>query len=384
MNGNDVDIAIVGGSLVGACLARALAPRWRVALIEPKPPLIPASREGFDQRVYAISPGNRDYLRGLGAWPSAVDSATAIRKMWVAGDGSSHIAFDALDLAADELATIVENRQLQAAMWQSLPDTVLCLPHAVHQAKFLADNVDLTLGNQQLLRCQLAVAADGANSPLRESAGITFRRQPYHQHGVVANFTTARAHSGTARQWFRHDGILAWLPLPGQRVSMVWSCSDALAQELLSLSLSELAQRVAAAGSHALGDMTTITSPAAFPLALGSASTMIAPRLALVGDAAHTIHPLAGQGVNLGFGDARELAAVLSPARVSDPGAAEYLSTYQRHRAEEVFTMQSLCDGLQKLFASPDPLLTSLRNIGLNLTDSAGPIKRRLMQHAFK
>ncbi|GAB3264188.1 UbiH/UbiF family hydroxylase [Chitinimonas naiadis] len=380
----DFDVVIVGGGLVGASLALALAPQWRVAVVERALPGTPSlAPDDWDQRIYAVSPGSQAFLSDIGAWPPARQGR--IREMDVRGDAGGAIHFDALELASEQLAATVENRLLQHTLWQRLQGQVsLLAPAVIEQIRFDADHVHMTLADGQALRARLAIAADGANSWVREQAGIAFTRQPYQQKGVVANFRCERDHGDIARQWFRRDGILAWLPLAAQRLSMVWSADDALADELLGLPAAALASRVAAAGGRALGDFELIGTPAAFPLSLGRAERVIGPRLALIGDAAHTIHPLAGQGVNLGFGDAKALSELLLAAPGRDPGDALLLQRYARARAEAVLTMQTVCDGLQKMFASTHPLLGSLRNLGLRLTDHAGPVKRAMMRQAFR
>lgn len=384
MSEHDFDIAIVGGGLVGASLALALAPHWRVALLERTPAPQPSHAEqDWDNRVYAISPGSQHFLRRIGGWPPVRPGW--IRKMDVRGDGGGALGFDALDLAVDALAATVENRSLQASLWQALAGqvSILC-PAQLQSVQFSSDAVSLQRADGATVRARLAVAADGAQSWLREQAGIAFQRQPYQQRGVVANFHCERPHGDIARQWFRADGILAYLPLPGNRISIVWSTDDAQAEALLVLAPAELAAKVAAAGGHALGALEVITPAAAFPLALGRAERVWAPRLALIGDAAHTIHPLAGQGVNLGFGDASVLADILNQAPGRDPADPALLARYARSRAEDVLRMQTVCDGLQKLFSPQRPKLGLLRNLGLNLVDHAGPLKRLLMQQAFR
>lgn len=380
----EVDITIVGGGLVGASLALALAPRWRVCLLELAVPTPPPDDACFDQRVYAVSPGSRAFIDSIGGWQVPAQRLGPVQAMDVRGDAGGAIYFDALELATDELAVIVENRALQWSLWQALPASVTVIASAAKEVHFGEDAVTLQLADGRHIRSRLAVAADGANSWLRKAAGIAFTRHPYPQLGVVGNFSTTRPHVGVARQWFRDDGILAWLPLSGNKVSMVWSCEAALADELKALAPEALAQRVADAGGNSLGDMQAMTPLAAFPLAFGRAAQTTGARLALVGDAAHTIHPLAGQGVNLGFGDAKALAALLTSPDTLDPGSARLLSHYARQRAEEVLAMQLVCDGLQKLFSCNYPGVAGLRNMGLNAANWLGPIKRQMMQQAFR
>jgi ubiquinone biosynthesis UbiH/UbiF/VisC/COQ6 family hydroxylase len=233
----------------------------------------------------------------------------------------------------------------------------------------------------------LVIGADGAHSFVRDTAGMATHETPYGQSGVVANFACGFAHRSVATQWFRDDGVLAWLPLPGDRISMVWSTPQACADELLSLNAEALCERVAAAGGAAAGALRLITPPAAFPLCSLRAESLIAGRVALVGDAAHVLHPLAGQGVNLGFGDAETLAAVLVGAaaggtRAVDPGSRSLLRRYERARAEDILAMRWMTDGLARLFGSRAPGARPLRNLGLSLVDRLPLLKGMLVTHA--
>jgi 2-polyprenylphenol 6-hydroxylase len=219
---------------------------------------------------------------------------------------------------------------------------------------------------------------------VRSEAGIAREPQSYGQTAIVANFAAERAHRGRAFQWFVEGaGVLAWLPLPGRRISIVWSAPDALAQELLALDAATLSARVGAAGGAVLGELTLITPPAAFPLSFLRLSSVVGHRLALVGDAAHGVHPLAGQGVNLGFGDAATLAEVLGArGPVADAGAPILLERYARKRALPVLSMQIVTDGLVRLFAPP--ALKLLRNRGMRFVGSLATVRRLLAQPALR
>jgi 2-polyprenylphenol 6-hydroxylase len=244
----------------------------------------------------------------------------------------------------------------------------------------------LVLANGEALSARLIVGADGIRSWVRSAAGLVAMPKPYGQTAVVAHFACERAHHGAARQWFRADGgVLAWLPLPERRVSMVWSAPDALAEALLALAPAELAARVAAAGSNVLGEFTPLGPASGFPLQFLRLPTSVAHRLALVGDAAHGLHPLAGQGVNLGFGDAEALSGVLAErGPVDDPGAPALLTRYARRRAEPVLAMQAVTDGLARLFGTRMPWVRVLRNFGLSAVDRLPVVKRALAQPALR
>jgi ubiquinone biosynthesis UbiH/UbiF/VisC/COQ6 family hydroxylase len=317
---------------------------------------------------------------------------TAIEAMNVTGDAGARLGFSAYDLGERALAWVVEERALRAAL---LPAVYEAGVTVIGNAPFVglewsAEEARLIVapdaGSPVSLAARLIVGADGIRSWIRGAAGIVAEPKAYGQTAVVANFACARAHHGVARQWFQSDGgVLAWLPLPERRMSMVWSAPDTLAAELLALAPEALALRVAAAGDHALGDLSLLTPAAAFPLALLKLPTTIAHRLALVGDAAHGVHPLAGQGVNLGFGDAQALAAVLAErGPVADAGAPVLLERFARRRVEPVLAMQTVTDGLARLFGPDAPWLKSLRNAGLAAVDRMPAVKRLLAQPALR
>jgi ubiquinone biosynthesis UbiH/UbiF/VisC/COQ6 family hydroxylase len=261
--------------------------------------------------------------------------------------------------------------------------TLLC-PARPQALAFEPDAAQLTLDDGRRLSARLVVAADGADSWTRAAAGIDVRFDPYDQLGVVANFTVEQPHRGTAFQWFREDGVLAWLPLPGNRISMVWSAPEDHGRALMALDPARLCARVAEAGAYRLGALELITAQAGFPLRLMRAPQAVAPRLALIGDAAHTIHPLSGHGINLGFQDAQVLANVLcdKPGPV-DCGDLALLRRYERARKEEVVTLQTVTDTLHDLFRPATGPLVRMRNFGLNLTNALPVVKDLLVRYAL-
>lgn len=376
------DVVIVGGGLTGTALALALSEGpCRVALLEPRPPVAPA--EAWDARVFAFSPANVAWLKGLGGWRDPV-RAEPVRAMRIHGDGGGRLAFDALDAGLPELAWIAENGRLQAALWAALRDSGRVTPIAARAQAVAwgANGHALLLDDGRRIEADLLVGADGAHSWLRQQAGIDLDEEDYRQSGVVANFEIERPHRGIAFQWFRRDGVLAWLPLPGRRISIVWSTRAEEVATRLAWPAEDFARRVAEAGGQALGRLTMITPPVAFPLRRRRAREWVRPGLVLLGDAAHTVHPLAGQGVNLGFRDCRLLAEMLSSG--GNPGEIGRLEAYALRRVEDVASMQFTTGGLKRLFNNDDPRLAWLRNAGLTLTDGQDWLKQALMRHAVQ
>lgn len=388
----DYDVIVLGGGPVGLALAAALGhEHLAVALLERGAVAAyggPDASDDWDSRVYAISPGSAEFLRALAAWQRLPPERLApIEMMDVHGDGGGAIIFDAYELGERALAWIVENRELCAALVETVRSCAAvevvapCEPATI---TWRPDSILVALADGRRLSARLIVGADGVRSWVRREAGLVDELRPYKQTAVVANFGADLAHRGRAFQWFvEGQGVLAWLPLPGRRISMVWSAPEALAQELLLLDAAGLAERVAKAGRQVLGELTLITPPAAFPLSFLKLGSMVAPRLALVGDAAHVVHPLAGQGVNLGFGDAAMLAAVLKArGPVGDAGASILLERYARKRALPVLSMQIVTDGLVRLFEIA--ALKTLRNRGMSAVASVAPIRRLLAQPALR
>lgn len=380
------DLAIVGAGTAGLALARA-ARGLRVALVAPERAARAPEGE-IDARVYALSPGNAAFLAGLGAWQAiAPERLAPVHAMQVHGDGAGAIEFDAYRAGARELAWIVEERALVAALWQGLEGREgleVLAPAQCRRLEIGAEAVRLELDGGRAIDARLAVGADGAQSLVRNEAGIAATAQDYAQLGVVANFACERAHGNVARQWFRGGPVLALLPLPGKRVSMVWSTGEAEAARLMALGPAGLAAEVSAAALGALGALTALTAPRAFALRRLAAERAVAPRIALVGDAAHVVHPLAGQGANLGLQDARALAAALAAREPwRDAGDVRLLRRYARARAGDALAMQAAVHGLHRLFAAQAAPLAWLRNAGLNLTDRLPVIKNLLIRQAM-
>ena len=378
----DFDVIILGGGLVGATLALALQQQGKkILIIEKKPPqtdLLSLS-QSWDARIYAISPTNQQFLNSLGVWPE--ERVQKVSHMEVYGDGNGCISFDASSVNVPCLNSMVENRYLLAKLWLALEEEGVAIVSNCPQS-VITDvwSAKITLENGQTYCSQLVVGADGANSWLREQVGIEVTASPYQQQGIVANFNTEKPHNGCAYQWFRGSDILAYLPLPQQQISIVWSTSDL--ESLTKLDKESFAREVALAGNQKLGELTLTTPVFNFDLIMRQPKKIVSQRIALIGDAAHTIHPLAGQGVNLGFADVQCLSNLLKNA--SDSGTWSILRQYQRSRLLAVRLMQYSCDGLFKLFANDYfPAIGWVRNQGLNLVNYSGLIKKRMIQEAM-
>lgn len=381
---HEVDVLVAGAGLPGLAAAAALARQGLEVVVADRDPLpdhVPQG-EAIDVRVYAVSPGSASFLDTLGVWSALPKSrVTPVESMRVQGDEGAVMTFSAYDLGERALAWIVEERELRAALAGAARAAgVAVINGDFAQLTFLPERAQVAFGDGRETAARLVVGADGVRSWIRERAGIVASPRSYGQTAVVANFACERPHRGCAWQWFRADGgVLAWLPLPGERISIVWSAPEPLAAELLALDTDALAARVSEAGGHVLGDLSLVTPPATFPLSFLRLPAVVAHRLALVGDAAHGVHPLAGQGVNLGLGDAQALASVLAErGPIHDPAAPLLLERYARRRAEPVLAMHAVTDGLARLFGSRRRGLAALRNFGLSAVEAL-PIAKHLL-----
>jgi 2-polyprenylphenol 6-hydroxylase len=379
-------IVVAGGGPVGLALASALQ-GFDVQVIEASPPRQVPSGDEFEARVFAVSPGTRAMLRDLGAW-DGLDSRriAAVRRMEITGDGGAKLSFSARPGAA--LAWIVEAGRLAHALEaHAAAQPAVEMVRGVEAVRFhaAAGSASVELADGRVLAGDLLVGADGPDSAVRSALAIPFTERPYGEFGVVANFECERPHGDVARQWFRSDGVLAWLPLPGSRISIVWSTASANADALAALAQADLEARVEQAGAAALGRLRLVSPIARFPLRLIDVPDPVLPGAALIGDAAHGVHPLAGQGVNLGFQDVRALCAALADRTALErPGDLSVLRRYARARREDVTAMQFVTDRLDRLFASGKPGAFSLRNWGLQLADSQEWAKDALAARAMR
>ncbi len=379
------DVAIVGAGLVGASLAAALKNSGlSLAVLETGTP--PAPEEGWDSRIYALSPGSRRFLEETGAWQRLnPDRIAAIEEMRVSGSANARLDFSAYGMGVPELACTVESSALQRALWDELreqDDLDLIHPVRCSRLTVTEDAARIELQDGRILNASLVIGADGRNSWVRNQAGLVSSALDYKQVGTVANFSCELPHRGIAYQWFQQEGILALLPLPGRRVSMVWSVSPERSAELLAMDGEALCGGVGNASGHVLGKLELITPAASFPLRMMTLPEITSHRVALIGDAAHNMHPLAGQGVNTGFRDARTLSHLLNArGACTDPGDRMLLRRYERKRKEDIYTMQATTYGLK--ICNDDPFLRMLQNAGLAAVNRMTPLKKLLMQHAL-
>ena len=392
----DFDVLIGGGGMVGAAVAALLvtdpgARGLRVALVETDPSTMPLPGEPAELRVSALSRASERLLRAVGAFDllSARPPCPYSRmRVWDAAsepDGTSALVFDAADLGEANLGLIAENRAIAAALVTvALRAGVTLLRAPLTAFEPGADAASVTVG-ERVVHAGVVVAADGAQSALRELAGIAVQRRPYPQRAIVAHLLCERPHGGEARQRFLPEGPLALLPMADGSVSLVWSTTPERADELLAMDDGAFAGAVTQASGGVLGELRTGSRRQAFPLSRDHAARYAATRIALVGDAAHTVHPLAGQGVNLGFLDAATLVDTLLAGRTrgEDVGDRAVLDRYSRARRLDNLVVAAAMEGLYRLFGASHPVVGLARRTGLGLVGRSAYARRRLMQEAL-
>jgi 2-octaprenylphenol hydroxylase len=406
----DTDIVVTGTGIAGLACALALARKGQnVGLLGPKEVLAPARDGEFDPRVYAISPASQRFLASIGAWELLpADRIADVRTMEIEGGGAQRprgrlpalpgaagrVHLSAWQAGTDCLAWIVEATELeralrQAVQWFGVPWSVDSFIGLVRDADTGRPSLRTESGRR--LNTRLAIAADGAQSALRHAAGIDAERSDYDAVGLVVHLSAEIPHQACACQWFTPDGVLALLPMPdspqGPQVSMVWSMPSAQAQALLALDdahqAEALAARLAQATSGRLGALTPRGRLRGFPLLLQNSVQLVAAGIALVGDAAHVVHPLAGQGLNLGLGDVQALADTLAAREhFREVDDELVLRRYQRARAEPLLAMRMVTDGLYHLFETQAAPVVWLRNAGMNIVDRLPLLKRLLISGA--
>lgn len=392
------DVVIIGGGMVGGLLAAALASDalskskpLSVCVVESQVPaeFIPGDQPEYDLRVSALSLASQNMLINVGAWDGVLARRACPYSRLSVWDGEQNgrTDFNADDLNIKQLGHIVENRVIQLALLErlsELPNVTLLCPASLVRYSVLSDCIEITLSDSQTLTAKLLVGADGAGSYVRKSAGISIDKTPYDQHALVASVKTSLPQQNITWQRFVPAGPQAMLPLCGQRASLVWYDSQQNCEQRLALSDEAFLEAVAAAFPQELGRLDSICGRSAFPIARAHAQTYVQQRIALVGDAAHTVHPLAGQGVNLGFMDAAALAEQLVQAhsKQRDIGVHKLLRRYERSRRFDNQIMISALDSIFHAF-KPQPLLVrQARSLSLNAVNAISPLKSLLMRQA--
>jgi len=392
------DVCIVGNGAIAKTAALGLAQAGHsvtmlVPPVEAHAASAPAGGEPpWDARVYALNHTAHTLLSTLKVW-GALDAEriAAVDTMIVNGDGAQAggLAFDAFGAHVGSLAWIVEDRNLNQALDAALKFAPKVQVVSGRAAAIAVDDSGATvsLDGGAAIRASLIVGADGGQSWVRGQCEIGIDYRSYHQRAIVTNFSCEKPHHGAAFQWFTgEEGIVALLPLPGNRVSLVWSAPDGLADTIMSETLGELAVRLGVLADEKLGTLRPLLPESVkdLPLAMIRPHSIVAPRVALVGDAAHVVHPLAGHGMNLGFADIADLLTALE-GREEHRGIGDerVLARYARSRKEDILLMQLATDGLARLFAANLEPVRIARNLGLNLLDKLPMLKRRLMSHAM-
>ena len=386
------DIAVVGGGPVGAVAALALRDAgFSVVLVERGPAPPPFDLARHDPRVYAIAPASAQLLDRLGVWPAIAGARISPYTRMQVWERAAELGlrFDAADSGHGALGWIVEQGLILASAWARLDGIALRVGIAASAVQLPEEDggaVELRLGSGETLQPRLIVAADGADSPLRDQAGIETTTWTYAQRAIIARVTMAAAAASTACQRFLPTGPLAFLPLAGGDHSIVWSADLARAETLLALDDDRFAQALAEASQFALGEVQAVSPRLSFPLRLLHAREYHRPGLVLVGDAAHAIHPLAGQGANLGFADVVQLVETLASARTAgrDWASVRTLSAYGRARKAANLELLALTDGLYRGFGTTVPGLREVLGFGLEAVNRLAPLKSLLATRAAR
>ncbi len=396
----NADIAIVGAGLVGLSAAIAFAQQGKsIVLVDAKKPAT-TLKKAWDERVYALTPETESWLTTIGVWAHVdVNRVNPINAMHIFDNAmKSPLSLRDEDANLPKLGVIIENQNLMHALWQQLKtleaenDSVIIITGASCQTlQNTQDNIQLVLlnknqlnnqqANLQQINAKLIVAADGVDSWVRNQANVSFTKKDFHQTAIVANFLVEKPHQHIARQWFRPRDVLALLPLPGNMVSIVWSVSTERADELLALSSEELAHNVQKYSRGILGPLNQMGKTQTFALNQQTALHFVAERVVLMGDAAHQIHPMAGQGVNLGFRDVMQLTLLATKLHaMKNVGDKTLLRQYERARKSDILTMNQLTSGLDGLFASDSMMAKKVTTWSLQLLNKQAHLKKLLIQ----
>lgn len=397
---HEYDVVVSGAGMVGAAFASLLATtehgkNLRIAVLEARPFVMPDLSESFDPRVVALTAVSRKLLEDTGAWEQiAARRVCPYQRMevWEA-DGTGHIEFDCAEVRQPSLGHIVENALVVEALWQrleALENVTLLCPATVVDLDRQPEGVAISLADGSIINTKLLAAADGAQSKVRELCGLQLRQWEYGHHAIVTTVTTEKNHDFTARQRFLPEGPLAFLPLQTEtgdchQCSIVWSQQADVAEQLMALDDDAFCEALTRAGENCLGNVVAVDKRYKIPLKQRHAVDYVVPGVALMGDAAHTIHPLAGQGVNLGFQDVIVLVEEVERAvsRGLSPGDMWALGRYQRRRKPHNLGTMAVMEGFKRLFEKQPLPVRLLRNDGMNTVNRLGPIKNLMVRQAM-
>jgi|WetSurMetagenome_2_1015567.scaffolds.fasta_scaffold01827_2 2-polyprenylphenol 6-hydroxylase len=381
-----VDLAVVGAGAVGMTFAAAMRNKgFKIAMLDGKANLCPSPQAAYDSRVFALTRASERIFESVGAWKSFErNSPFQNMEVW---ENNGQIQFFCDELGEPNLGYITELWVILRALAQTLQtssDIQFFTDSKITSLEFQQNQYFITLESGETLNAKLVIGADGANSKVRELAGISLNSKEYNHHALVATVQTELPHQMTARQRFLGSSILAFLPLSEPHIcSIVWSVPPNQAKDLLKLSVEEFNQLLSTSFAHKLGEVSLISERFIFPLIKRHAMQYVKPHLALMGDAAHTIHPLAGQGMNLGLLDAASLAELLLQHRNRPLGDFQTLRRYERWRKTETTTMMTAMGSFKYLFGSDFLPLKTIRNWGLNMSNQNAFFKRVAMNHAM-
>ncbi len=381
----DVDVAIIGGGLVGASLAAALAGSGVRMLLVESAPFGGGGQPSFDERTTALGNTSRRIFESLGCWDRMAGEAAPIRVIHVSEAGRLGFArLDAAEQGIDAFGYVIANRTIGAALWEKLtaaPDLTLRVPARAEEVTISAEAVQLTVvdarGERERVTARLVVGADGADSQIRTLAGIEATVEDYEQVAVVANVATDRPHRGTAYERFTRSGPLAVLPLADSTLGVIWACRPEQARELLALDDAGYLSRLQGEFGWRAGRFVRAGRRGSYHLKLTRAATTVATRAVLIGNAAQALHPVAAQGFNLGLRDAAMLAEAITEAP-ADAGSAQLLRRFEQWRSRDRGAVVRFTDGLVRLFADSRPGTRLLRNAGLLIFDLLPPAKSAL------
>lgn len=394
------DIVIVGAGMVGAAFAALLGgsqqgQNLKIALIEARP-FVPPQTDGFDPRVVALTEASRAMLEEIQVWSKIAEGRVCPYQqmhVWDA-DGTGAVDFHCAEIRQPSLGHIVENSAILSAILQKIDEIeqieLLCPAVVAELEQQSSGDVNVTLEDGRVLNTRLLVAADGAQSRVREMCGLRTREWGYDHNAIVTTITTEKVHDFTARQCFMSSGPLAFLPLQtasgdSHHCSIVWSQKPDIADDLMALDDEAFCRALERAGEHCLGQITAVAKRFSFPLRQRHATDYVKPGIALVGDAAHTIHPLAGQGVNLGFQDIMVLADEVQQAleKGVSPGDPLVLGRYQRRRKPKNLAMMAAMEGFKRLFEEQALPIRLLRNLGMSHVNAVAPLKNQIIRQAM-